>query len=124
MADEQTMLDAPGKYLTAFTNKDVEGILSLYAQDAVVEDPVGSEKHVGKAAIKAFYEGAIGADVIAELTGEVRLAGQEVAFPFKVTVPAGGLEMRIIDVFRFNDQGEVVEMRAFWGSANAHSISE
>ena len=124
MADEQKMLEAPGKYLSAFTNKDVDGILSLYAEDAVVEDPVGSEPHVGKAAIRAFYEGAIGADVVAELTGEVRLAGQEVAFPFKVTVPAGDLEMRIIDVFKFNDDAEVVGMRAFWGSANAHSLSK
>ncbi len=124
MADEQKMLYAPCKYLTAFTNKDVDAILALYAENAEVEDPVGSDRHVGKAAIRAFYEGAMGADVVAEPLGEVRLAGHEVAFPFKVTVPAGNLEMRIIDVFRFNEDGEIVEMRAYWGSANAHALSE
>ncbi len=53
----EIMQAAPAKYLTALADKDLEGILALYADDAVVEDPVGSEPHVGMAAIREFYKG-------------------------------------------------------------------
>ncbi len=118
MASKDQMLAAPQKYLTAFQDQDLEAILALYADDAVVEDPVGSDKHVGIDAIRAFYSGAMGAKVQAELTGPVRLAGQEAAFPFTITVMGANLAIDIIDVFRFNDDGKVVEMRAFWGDTN------
>lgn len=123
MADEATMLAAPAKYLQAFSNQDVDGIVALYADDAIVEDPVGSDKHVGKEAIRAFYAGAVAAGVEAQLSGEVRLAANEVAFPFTVKISAANMEMRIIDTFRFNAAGEVVEMRAFWGPSNGHTTS-
>jgi steroid delta-isomerase len=43
-----------------------------------------------------------------------------VAFPFKVTAGAPGQEIviNIIDVFKFNDEGKVATMRAFWGPDN------
>jgi len=121
MAIKDVMLAAPQKYLTAFQEQDLEGILALYADDAIVEDPVGSDKHVGIEAVQAFYSGAMGAKVEAELTGPVRLAGQEVAFPFTITVIGANFAIDIIDVFRFNEDGKVVEMRAYWGETNQRS---
>ncbi len=122
MADTERMLEAPQKYLEALCNKDLEGVMALYADDATVEDPVGTDKHVGKAAVRKFYAGAVEAGVQAELTGPVRLAGQEAAFPFVIKIPAAGMEMDVIDVFRFNDEGLVVEMRAFWGDSNNRKV--
>jgi steroid delta-isomerase len=118
----EIMQAAPAKYLTALAAKDLEGILALYADDAVVEDPVGSEPHVGMAAIREFYKGTTEYDLEAALDGQVRLAGNEVAFPFIVKNIAGGFAMHIIDVFKFNDEGKIVSMRAFWGETNAAAL--
>jgi steroid delta-isomerase len=116
---KEIMLAAPAKYLQALAAKDLDGILALYADDATVEDPVGTDLHVGIDAIREFYKGAVAFDLEAELTGQVRLAGNEAAFPFMVKNISGGLAMHIIDVFKFNDEGKVVSMRAFWGETNA-----
>ena len=119
MSKQDQMAQAPAKYLEALSNKNLEGIMALYAENAVVEDPVGSDPHVGTAAIREFYTGAVGFDLEAALTGQVRIAGDEVAFPFTCSNAAAGLTMHIIDVFKFNDEGLITSMRAFWGDSNA-----
>jgi steroid delta-isomerase len=104
------------KYVEAFDKQSIDIIRELYADDATVEDPVGSDLHVGIDAVCAFYEGALGAGAKLVLTGEPRCAGNAVAFPFRVEVP--GMKVEIIDVFEFNDQGKVTSMRAYWGENN------
>jgi ketosteroid isomerase-like protein len=49
------------RYVEAFEQGDVNIIRGMYADDAVVEDPVGTEPHRGIEAICTFYSGAIGA---------------------------------------------------------------
>lgn len=123
MPDEQKMLSAPQKYLDALSAGDLDAVVALYADDAVVEDPVGSEKRIGKDAIREFYQVAVDSGMKGSLSGEPRLAAQEVAFPFVVRIEAANIEMRIIDVFRFNEDAEIVEMRAFWGAGNSHQTN-
>ena len=100
-------------YVEAFEKADLNIIRNMYAEDAVVEDPVGSEPYVGIDAILGFYEGALATGAKLELTGDVRCAGNTVAFAFKVIMP--GVEISPIDVFEFNDQGKVQSMKAYWG---------
>lgn len=101
------------KYVEAFDKKDIKLIREIYADDAVVEDPVGSEPYVGIDAIVAFYEGAFATGATLALTGDVRCAGNTAAFPFKVMME--GINIAPIDVFEFNEAGEVVQMKAYWG---------
>ena len=70
--------------------------------------------------MREFYAVACEGVAKASLLGNPRLAGNEVAFPFNVTAGAPGEEIviNIVDVFRFNDEGKVVSMRAFWGPDN------
>jgi steroid delta-isomerase len=56
------------------------------------------------------------------LTGPPRLAGDAVAFPFTANVPAANIAIDIIDVFRFDANGKVASMQAFWGPANVRSV--
>ncbi len=104
---------AVNRYVEAFDKQDMDIIKDLYADDAVVEDPVGSEPHVGIAAITAFYEGALSSGAKLELTGSPRCAGNAVAFPFRVNMP--GMHIEIIDVFEFDERDKVSSMRAYWG---------
>ncbi|MDG2442275.1 MAG: nuclear transport factor 2 family protein, partial [Luminiphilus sp.] len=56
-------------YIHALVTNDVEAILDLYADDATVEDPVGTESRSGKDALRSFYTGAVTGVVEAALHG-------------------------------------------------------
>jgi steroid delta-isomerase len=55
-----------------------------------------------------------------ELAGPIRVAGVEAAFPFTVSVTFKGIPMHIhvIDVFKFNAEGKIASMRAYFGEEN------
>ncbi len=107
------------RYVEAFDKQDIGIIRDMYAEDATVEDPVGTPIHDGIEAICAFYEGALASGARLELTGTPRCTGNAVAFPFKAVMP--GMQVEIIDVFEFNDAGKVACMRAYWGPENSTS---
>lgn len=102
------------RYVEAFDQQSMDIIREIYAEDAVVEDPVGTDPHVGIDAVCAFYENALGSGAKLELTGNPRCAGNAVAFPFQVKM--GDFAIEIIDVFEFNDAGKVNSMKAYWSS--------
>jgi len=116
--DAKDKIAAVHKYVEAFDKQDMDLIRELYADDAVVEDPVGSDPYRGIEAICGFYEGGLGAGVKLVLTGHCRCAGNAVAFRFQVKM--GDMTIDIIDVFEFNDAGKVVSMKAYWGAENSH----
>jgi steroid delta-isomerase len=107
------------KYVEAFDKQDLNIIREIYSEDAIVEDPVGTDVHVGIDAVCAFYEGALGSGAKLSLSGEPRCSGNAVAFPFQVKMP--GVIIDIIDVFEFNDQGKVNSMKAYWSDGNMKS---
>ncbi|MBQ0796284.1 MAG: nuclear transport factor 2 family protein [Zhongshania sp.] len=113
-------LTAVEQYISALSSHDMAVITDLYADDAVLEDPVGSDPLVGKAAIVRFYEVAFSSGISARLDGPVRLVANHAVFPFVVELNPGNGEMRIdvIDQFTFNDDNKIVAMKAFWGEAN------
>jgi steroid delta-isomerase len=104
------------KYVEAFDKGDINIIKDIYASDAVVEDPVGTDRHIGIDAICAFYEGALSSGAKLVLTGAPRCAGTTVAFPFQAQMP--GMAIEIIDVFEFDESGKVNSMKAYWGGEN------
>ncbi|ROS01400.1 steroid delta-isomerase [Sinobacterium caligoides] len=111
----------PAAYLEALKARDLDAIVDLYAEDAIVEDPVGSDAHEGIAAIREFYKGATGMSIEGELQGQVRVASNEVAFAFRITMADVGMTIDVIDTFKFNDAGKIILMRAFWGPENVTS---
>jgi len=107
------------KYIEAFERADMAIIKNMYASNATVEDPVGTEVHVGMDAICAFYEGALASGAKLLASGTPRCAGNAVAFPFQVSMP--GMTIDVIDVFEFDEQGKVACMKAYWGPENLSS---
>jgi steroid delta-isomerase len=114
--DVKDKLEAVDKYVEAFDKADIAIIKDIFAADAIVEDPVGSDIHNGIDAICAFYDGALASGAKLVTTGPPRCAGNCVAFPFQATMP--GMTIDIIDVFEFNEAGKVVSMKAYWGPEN------
>ncbi len=120
MIEPDEMIETVHRYIEAVSAHDVGTIKKLYADSATVEDPVGTDAHVGMEAIVAFYQQSASVEVELELTGPVRCAGNAAVFPFFATTNIGGKKMRIdiIDVFEFNDAGLIQSMRAYWGPEN------
>lgn len=107
-------------YVRALNAADLDTIVSLYAEDALVEDPVGSSPKRGLDEIRAFYAGSLRMKLHVELEGNVRAVANEAAFAFSVSFEVQGRKttIRPIDVFRFDEAGRIVQMRAFFGAAN------
>ena len=112
------------QYCARLTAHDAPGIAALYAADATIEDPAGSPPVVGRAAIEAFYAGALARvrPELVELSGPVRALadGSGAAAPLASTSTREGRRARldIIDVMTFDDEGLITSLRAYWGPEN------
>jgi steroid delta-isomerase len=114
-----TTIDA---YVRAFSAGDRDGYLGLFAPDATVEDPVGSDVAIGAAGIGAFWDGvrAMASDIQLERTGTARIAAGQAAWPLRATTVLGDVRLAvdIIDVMAFDDEGRITSMRAYWDPAD------
>ena len=112
----------PLAYIDAYNRADLDGIIALFAPNAVVVDPIGAPPKAGHDELRAFFAEGIEAGARLTLDGPVRAGSGHTAFPFHVNLQWDGQAMRIdvIDVFRFNDAGLIVEMTAYFGTDNSH----
>ena len=115
MPDAQHIRQVYERYPELVTKGDVDGIVDLYAEDAWIEDPIGSDRLSGRDAIRRFYETSAGS-VTMKRTGPGRVAGSEAATPMVVLIGPEGEQkaLDIISVMTFDDAGKVASMRAFW----------
>ncbi len=121
IADAATIRATVDAYCAAFNTGGRSAYTTLFAEDGWIEDPVGTERHVGRDAIGRFFdESRALADAI-ELrrTGPVRVAAGECAFPMQARPEIGGTTfiVDIIDVMTFDADGQIMTMRAFWDAA-------
>lgn len=124
MPTVEQMTAAVHAYVEGFEKGDVEIIMALFADDATVEDPLGTPLRIGHPPIREFYTGSIAAGAKLVLEGPIRIAGNTVAFPFSARLSMNGNDMRVdvIDTFKFNEDGKVVEMKAYFGPDNMHGF--
>lgn len=120
MPEPERMTAVVNAYVAGFAAGDADAIVALFADDATVEDPVGTPIKRGRAEIRAFYAGSIATGARLELLGEPRCAADYVAFPFAVKLDWEGRAtvIEVIDVFRIDETGKIAEMRAYFGPAN------
>lgn len=106
-------------YLDRVANGTAAEIAALYAEDAVLEDPVGSEPLRGRAAIQTFYATLEPMTVTTELTS-IRTAGGEAAFLFHIETDtgAGVAVLDPMEMMAFNDDGLIRSMRAWWNETD------
>ncbi|MDB5732839.1 MAG: steroid delta-isomerase [Variovorax sp.] len=121
MPTPEQMQVAVRAYVCALNAGDLDAIVALYVDGAVVEDPVGSAPRRGLAEIRAFYAGSLRLQLQVELEGQIRAVADEAAFAFSVSFESKGQRttIRPIDVLRFDEAGCIVQMRAFFGPGNA-----
>src|SRR5271168_4506227 len=114
MPTEATMKAALQAYLDNFNAGDADALTGLFADDASVEDPVGTPAHHGKEQIRAFYVDAMKNGAKLSLSAPIRGShSNAAAMAFEARLP--GLTVRIIDVMTFDDAGKVTSMKAYFG---------
>jgi steroid Delta-isomerase len=121
MPDADTIRATVDRYTACFSARDRTAFLGLFADDAWIEDPVGTPRREGIASIGAFFDETQGLSDEIDLrrTGPIRVAGGEAAFPFQARPVIGGATfvIDIIDVMTFGADGRIATMRAFWDPA-------
>jgi steroid Delta-isomerase len=112
------------RYLELAAQGNVEGIVDLYADDATVEDPVGSEVHIGRQAIHGFYSQIPDSEKSAEVLS-LRTLGNEAAFYWTLTVDLGEgkIAIEIISTMTFTSDGKIASMKAYWSPENIKPVS-
>lgn len=102
---------------------NIDGILALFAEDAVVRDPANAPEQHGKAALRTFFEtgkAASGGAIQMSLEGAVRIAGNEAAAAYIVRTLNSDPVFRVetMDVMTFGEDGLITQMIAYWGPEN------
>lgn len=120
MPTAEAMTAAVHTYVEAFAKGDPEMAAALFADDAVVEDPVGSPPKSGKTAILEFYTASMATGAKLVLQGPVRACANHAAFAMQVQLHWEGRDMAIdvIDVFTFDAAGKIITMKAYFGPTN------
>jgi ketosteroid isomerase-like protein len=103
--------------------------LALYAEDAILKDPVGmsmlepsGEGHRGKAAIESFWDTVIGpSNIKLEVKQRIISGSHDCAVFQQVSNDMGNGKITVVDMiatYKVNDQGLIVEMHAYWNFDN------
>jgi steroid Delta-isomerase len=105
------------QYCARFSAGDRDGWLALWAEDATMEDPVGSPVKHGRDAIAEFYDGNVGGadSVTLTVVGDPIVCGDQAAFRFEIRPVLGGTTFSVfaIDVMTFDAEARITSQRAF-----------
>ncbi|MEC3957206.1 nuclear transport factor 2 family protein [Nocardia sp. CDC153] len=107
--------DVVEQYVKLVATGPTSAVVDLYAEDAVVEDPIGTPERRGHEAIGELYKALENLDRETELH-TVKVAGNQVAAHFTLVTVSNGHRMTLspIDVMELNDEGKIISMRAYW----------
>jgi steroid Delta-isomerase len=109
-------------YAALLSAEDFAGVAALFATDAVVRDPIVGPERRGREGIRAFFELGAAAvpDATVALDGEIRVCGDYAAAPLVAEATVDGSLVRLVtlDVMRFDEEGLIAAMDAYWGPHN------
>ena len=109
------------EYLRAGREADKDAWLALFADEATLEDPVGTDVVRGPDELSAFYDRTMGStEGIDNELHELRVAGNTAAFLFTLRIGWRGrrYEVSPIDVLEFDEAGKIIRMRAHWATSD------
>lgn len=107
------------QYVHLLGSGSADEILAMFAEQASVEDPVGSDVLTSRAAIREFFSALEALERSAELL-TVRVSGNEAAFQFALTFNAGegAVQLSPIDTMVFDELGKITSVRSYFSPFN------
>lgn len=122
--DEHPARAASQRSMAAVEAGDREGWLDLFAEDGVVEDPIGpsmfdpeGKGHHGRDGIGAFFDATIAPNSVRFDIRDSYACGSEVANVGSITTTLPDGSRAIVDgvfTYRVNDEGRLAALRAYW----------
>jgi steroid delta-isomerase len=104
-------------YLDCYNASDLDGVMSLFAENATFEDPVGTPILQGVAAIRNFFINAMETPATLSLSAPIRGShGNAAAMAFEAN--AGQVTVRAIEVMTFDDNGKITDLKAYIGPSD------
>ncbi|MGQ7934081.1 nuclear transport factor 2 family protein [Paraburkholderia sp. D1E] len=115
-------------YIEAFNAADAARVVALFADNASVEDPVGTPLKEGKSEIETFYTYATSLGARLELMAPPRGShGNSASISFRVHIAAQDgrpAHIDVTDVMDFDAAGKILRMRAYWGADDYHVLAD
>jgi steroid delta-isomerase len=123
MPSKEAIAQTVSNYLKFLATGTADQVVTLYAADATIEDPIGSDVRRGHEAIHEFYANFQDAKKETELA-ELRVGSGEAAFLWHLTLDAGDSRTRItpISVMTFDEDAKITSMRAFWSPSDVRVL--
>ena len=118
MAKPEDIRRTIASYAETTTAGDKARWQTLFASDATIEDPVGSEVRVGSQGVGDFWDftRSLSASIAVTVAGPICVAGNEAAFPIRIETVVGDdrFVLDAVDTMVFDDDAKIVKMRAYW----------
>jgi steroid delta-isomerase len=115
-------------YIEAFNAADASRVVALFADNASIEDPVGTPLKEGKSEIETFYTYATSVGARLELMAPPRGShGNSASISFRVHITAQDgrpAHIDVTDVMDFDAAGKILRMRAYWGADDYHVLAD
>jgi len=110
------------RYMAALVRHDLDGVMVMFAPNAVLHDPVDGPERQGLEAIREFFAGGINGMRACRLACPLHISadGRHAAASAYSEVEVGeGISIfETTDVLTFDDDGKVSTMTAYYGPTN------
>ena len=105
-------------YVDGWAKSDRVAWGALFADDAVLVDPVGKPAHVGKDAVVAFFDGVQAMPFkFTPRVHRIAVCGSEALLLFRmeaVGADGNGMFVEVADIFTLNEAGQISSLKAYW----------
>ena len=110
--------DTVAKYFAAIRETDTNAWVQLFAKDGVSRDPIGMASYTCHEQLEKFFTGINKAFAKVSFVEEnTYVCGHNAAVKWNATGTGhNGVEVAFhgIDTFEMNENGEIVELKAYW----------
>ena len=120
MPTRQQLRDCVLNYIEHYNARNLDAVVALFADNATLEDPVGTPAAVGREAIYRHYVQSLASGAVLQLSGPIHATEADyVAFSMFAIIPMGqDMRFDVIETYRVDEAGKITELRAYFGPDN------
>lgn len=118
MLEQSEIKKAMQQYIDHFNANELDLLVGLFADQASLEDPVGSIPIEGSDPIRQFYTKVVNGDTKIKLTSPICGSNSHsgaMAIEIETNVKGRSAVIRAIEVMSFDEFGKITKLQVYWG---------